>query len=236
MAHHNIGVLINRQMHRWDLQHPASAAAVARPTVAISRLPHSGGIDLGRRAAELLDFGLFDREIVEQIATEQGIQQRLVVGLDERVRSGIDRYISDTFQRQAFTESDYLRHLVRIIATIGRRGMAVILGRGAAFILPPERTLRVLVVAPAAFRAQHLAEAEGLPLERAAAQIADLDEERRRFHQHHFGVGQEDPLQYDLAVNTAAMSIDSGAELVASAARSRFALGKRTATGSQAGS
>ncbi len=227
MARHNIGVLINRQMHRWDLQHHPGERAVARPCVAISRLPYAGGIDLGKRTAELLDFGLFDREIVERIAVERGIQQRLVVGLDERVRSGIDRYIADAFQRQAFTESDYLRHLVRVIATIGRRGMAVILGRGAAFILPPERTLRVLVVAPAALRAQHLAEAEGLSLERAAALITDRDQERRSFHLHHFGVEQEDPLLYDLVVNTATMSAESGAHLVATAARGRFAIADR---------
>jgi cytidylate kinase len=222
MAPHNLGLLIDRQMRRWALQHPVAIAESPSPCVALARLRGSGGVEIGRRVAEWLDYGFFDKEIVDWIAREEGIQRQLVEGLDERVRSGIDRYVADAFQSHPFTESDYLRDLVRIVVTLGNRGMAVIAGHGAPFILPPERALRVLVTAPMSERVRRYAAAEGLDPAAAGARLAEEDAERREFYRAQFGVDQGDPLLYDLVVNTGTLSVEAGARLVVEALRSRF--------------
>jgi cytidylate kinase len=222
MAQPNLGRLIERQIRRWDLQHPVEIARPPSPCVALSRLRGSNGVEIGRRAAEYLDYGFFDKEIVDQIAREEGIRRQLVEGLDERVRSAIDRYVADAYQRRVFTESDYFRDLVQLVATLGNRGMAVIAGRGAPFLLPPERALRVLVIAPMAVRARRVAEAEGLSAEEAERRLAREDQERADFHRTRFGVEQTDPMLYDLVVNTASLDVEAGARLVVEALRSRF--------------
>jgi cytidylate kinase len=222
MAPHNLGFLINRQMRRWDLQQAGAVAEVPSPCVALSRLRGSGGVELGRKVAEWLDYGFFDKEIVDWIAREEGVQIQLVEGMDERLRSTIDRYVTDAFQGRSFSESDYLRDVVRIIATLGNRGMAVIAGRGAPFILPPERALRVLVIAPMSLRVQRFAESEGISREEAAARLAAEDEERRQFYRSQFRVEQEDPLLYDLVVNVATLGIEAAARVVVDALRNRF--------------
>lgn len=222
MAPHNLGWLIERQVRRWSLQHPVALAESPSPCVALSRLRGSGGVEIGRRVAEWLDYGFFDKEIVDWIAREEGIQRQLVEGLDERIRNSVERYVTDTFQNRAFTESDYLRDVVRIVALLGRRGMAVIAGRGAPFILPVERALRVLVIAPLPLRAERLAEAEGIPVERALELLRREDAEREVFYRSQFGVEQSDPLLYDLVVNTDTLSAEAGARLVVDALRSRF--------------
>lgn len=221
MAHHNVGLLIDRQIRRWDLQHRTQAPEAPSPCVAISRLPWAGGETVGRKVAEWLDYGFFGREIVDRIADEQQIQRQLVADLDERVRHMLDRYVRDALGR-SFTESDYHEHLVRTIATLGRRGMAVIVGRGAPFVLTPDRALRVLVVAPADHRAARLAEAERLPKDAAAARLAEQDELRHAFHEHHFHARQDDPVRYDLCVNTASLGFEGSARLVVDALRHRF--------------
>ena len=222
MTPHNLGLLIDRQMRRWALQHPVAIVETPAPCVALSRLRGSGGVEIGRRVAEWLDYGFFDKEIVDWIAREEGIQRQLVEGLDERMRGRIDRYVVDSFQAHPFTESDYLRDLVRIIATLGNRGMAVIAGRGAAFILPPARALRVLVMAPVEERVERFAAAEGIETEAATARLAEEDAERSEFYRTQFGVEQSDPLLYDLVVNTGTLSVEAGARLVVEALRSRF--------------
>lgn len=222
MATRNLDVMIERQVRRWDLQHPVAIAKSPSPCVALSRMRGSGGVELGRKVAEWLDYGFFDKEIVDWIAAEEGVQRQLVEGIDERMRSTIDRYVSDAFRARRFTESDYLRDLVQVIATLGNRGMAVIAGRGSPFILPPERALRVLVLAPMELRVRRVAEAEGLPTEQAASRIATEDAERNEFYRTQFGVEQGDPLLYDLVVNTGTLSIEAGARLVVDALRSRF--------------
>lgn len=190
--------------------------------MAISRLPHCGATAVGRRVSEALGYGFFGREIIEQIARERGIQERLVEGLDERVRSAIDRYVTDAFRRRSFDESHYLRDVTRIITALGEGGGAVVLGRGAPYILPPARALRILLVAPAAQRAARLAEATGVSPEEAAARLAEEDEERRGFLLQQFGVKQEDPLLYDLVLNTASLSTEAAAAIVVETLRRRF--------------
>ena len=120
MSQRGLADLVDRQVHRWH-----SSQRDRRPQhsscIALSRLPHSGAGELARIVAEKLDYGLFGVEIVDRIARERGIQRQLVAELDEHVRSGIDRYVLDSFHRRSFVESDYLRHVVRTIAILAAK-------------------------------------------------------------------------------------------------------------------
>jgi cytidylate kinase len=210
---------VAHQLTRWEGTVRRESAA---PCIAIANLPGAGGQEVGRRVADLLGYGCFAREIVDEIARERGIGQELLRGLDQRVRNAIDRYVTDAFQERRFTESDYLREVARIVTTLGRRGMAVIVGRGAAFILPDEHALRVLVAAPLAFRVARYARLHGVERAAAAEQVRAEDARREAFIRHHFGARLDDPLAYDLVVNTATLGFDGAAANVAQAFRHRF--------------
>jgi cytidylate kinase len=190
-------------------------------------LPGSGAEELGHCLAEKLDYGFFGIEIVDQIAREAGVQRHLVAGLDEQERSLIDRHFSDVFRPERFTQSDYLRHLVRVVVTLGGRGMAVILGRGSPFILSGERALRVLVVAPRSARIRRLAQVEGTSEEEAARRLSEAEAERREFLEHHFQVNPDDPTLYELVVNTEMLGIEGAAEVVVDAHRRRVQADRR---------
>jgi cytidylate kinase len=214
--------IVDQQVRRWELERRLAAPRTGLPCIAISRLPGSGAAEIGQRVAKALDYGFFGVEILERIARQQGIQRRLLAGLDEHVRSLIERHLSDAFGSRAFTESDYLRHVIRTIATLGERGMAVILGRGSPFILSPDRALRVLVVAPGAVRLEQLAKARHLPLEEAAPLLAQEEAARHEFHRHHFGVNPDEPTHYDLVVNKGTLGTAVATALVVDTLRSRF--------------
>lgn len=217
-----LDAMVGEQIRRWEVETRRAAPPARRPCVALSRLPFSGGSTVAERVAERLGFGVFGKEIVEQIAREHGVAERLVVGCDERIRSAIDRFVTDAFRVGGFAESDYLRHVVRIVSTLGERGMAVIVGRGAPYVLPPERALRVLVVAPRGARADRLAASVGLDQKAAEARVAALDKERDQFVRQQFGVEQRDPELYDITVNTGTLSVEAAAEVVVEAYRRRF--------------
>jgi cytidylate kinase len=221
-ASRNLEDLVERQVRLWEAERQVHAPPPRGPCIALSRQPGAGAAELGRRVAELLDYGFFGIEIVDRIARELGVQRRLVEGLDERVSSGIERYVADAFRTRPFTETDYLRAVVRTIATLGERGRAVILGRGAPHILPPTRALRVLVVAPREARIARIARDEGLAPREAGEVVAQRDAERLRFLRHDFGVEADDPTLYDLAVNTETLGLEASASLVIDALRRRF--------------
>ena len=98
----------------------------------------------------------------------------------------------------------------------------MILGRGAPYILSPERTVRVLVVAPTSARVERLVKARGLSTREATQQLEVEERERLAFLRHHFGVDANDPQLYDLVVNTGALGIDAAAAVVVEAVHRRF--------------
>lgn len=217
-----VGTLIDRQMRRWELQRPRASSSALRPCIAISRLPYAGGGTLGRAAADRLDYGFFDRELLDLIAREHGVQRRIVEGVDEQVLTGIEKFVSDVFRLRSFTQSDYLRQTVRVVSSIAAQGAAVLVGRGAPQILTADRALRVLVVAGADHRARRLAEDEDLTRQEATRRLVELDAKRADFSLRQLGVRQDDPTLYDLVVNTGTVGLDGAVELVVEALRRRF--------------
>jgi cytidylate kinase len=177
---------------------------------------------MAQKLAIRLDYGLFGREIVDQISAEEGVSKRLVADLDEHVENAIERHVIDNFRRQNFTESDYLRDAMRIVSTLGMRGRTIVLGRGSACILPAATTLRVLVVAPTEWRRDRLARIRGVSAEEAEKTLAREDAGRAAFWKHNFNVDHSDPVLYDVVMNSAMLGIDGVVDLVAQAFRLRF--------------
>ncbi len=222
MTVRSIQELVERQGRRWELERQRRAPRPA-PCIALSRLPRSGAAELGHIVAGKLEFGFFGIEIVEHMAQELGIQRQMIALLDEHVRNVIDRYVADSFRRKAVTESTYLRQLLRTLTTLGEGGGAVILGRGSPYVLRPERTLRVLVVASRPYRLARLAAAGQLGEKKAEEQLEREDAERLEFIDHHFGVNPDDPTLYDLVVNTETLGLDGASALVVDALRNKTA-------------
>jgi cytidylate kinase len=220
-----VDVLVDHQLARWEA---ASRPLRFAPCVAIANLPGAGGEEVGRRVAERLGYGLFGREIVDEIARREGIHEELMRGLDQRLRNVIDRYVTSFFSERRFDENDYLREVVRAVTTLGRRGMAVLVGRGSAFILASDEALRVFVTAPAPARIERYATLQQLDRARAAAALAQEDERRRQFVRHGFGVQIEEPTAYDLVVNTGTLGIETAADAIVAFLHTRFPTGGRS--------
>jgi hypothetical protein len=215
--------IVEEQVRRWS--QTQGRPAPASPCVALAHLPASGGDELGRGVAEQLGYGFFADEIVEALVRDQGVQGRLVSPVDERIRSVVDRYVVDAFRREGFTESDYLRGLLRVVQTLGVQGSAVLLGHGAPFILTAAQALRVLVVAPREARVERRAKRDRIAPAEAARALEAEDTERAEFARHHFGADPLDATRYELVVNTGTVSIDVAVGLVTEALARQFPAG-----------
>lgn len=214
-----LDALVGHQLSLWEA---AGRPARIPPCIAIASLPGAGGDEVGRLVASRLGYGLFGREIVDQIAQQRGVSAALMRGLDDQMRSLIERYVADILGSRPFNETDFLREVVSAVTTLGRRGLAVIVGRGAAFILDPNSALRVLVAAPVAVRLERAAKQRGLESTRTEAMLREEDARRTEFVRHHFGARLDDPLCYDLVLNTGMLGLEAAANLVVEAHQIRF--------------
>jgi cytidylate kinase len=89
----------------------------------------------------------------------------------------------------------------------------------------------VLVVAPRAVRLERLERTEKLARDDAEERLAREDREREAFLRHHFGLGADDPLHYDLVLNTDRLDLDGCTRIVLDALEDRFPGARRRAAG-----
>ncbi len=172
------------------------------PYITLSRELGSGGTEISHRLAEKLGWQHYDREIIEAIAARTHVHEQLVARFDEHIRNELDTYLYNLLTRQLLNNTEYLASLTRVLVSVAQYGNAVIVGRGANFILPPEAGLRVRVVAPLETRVQRVMQVRGHDEKRALEEIATHDRERRDFVERNFRCRPEDPCAYDAVINT----------------------------------
>ena len=222
--------LVNQQVLRWLIEQqgasdrpPESRVEVRqRPMITVSREFGAFGGEMGRVVAEQLDIGFYAQELVHEVARRADVRRQVVEALDERTQSRLESWIDDLMIVRRFSQSDYLRNLSETLVALARHRSGVVVGRGGHLILDAHRTLRVRCYAPLERRVEYIAERDGLTKEEAQIKVARVDEERRTFYMRHFKSDITSPLNFDLLLNTAEMSLEECATTVAHLFRVRF--------------
>ncbi len=222
--------VIERQIHRWNLEQQmrreATAAAETpplRPWIAIAREMGARSHAVAEVLQRRLGYRIFDREILEAIALTSDFRRAALEGLDERLQSGIALYIDGLLHGRAVDRSDYLRHLLQVVVAIGHHGHAILIGRGAPFILNDRDGLKVRLVASRETRTAIVAADHGLSTSEALRVVRRVDAERIEFVRRFFGVDPRDPSRYDLSLNTGRMEVETAAEVCEVALRKKLA-------------
>ncbi|MBW2637838.1 MAG: cytidylate kinase-like family protein [Deltaproteobacteria bacterium] len=202
--------LIEEQARKWQL-----AMSMRRkksephpPVVTISRQPGSGDHIFARRIAEELNLDIFDDKIIHAVAESAQMSEKVVSSLDEKMRSTLDNWIQFLKTTRFFFSDKYFLHLTRVIGATGEHGGALIIGRGANLILPAEAALRIRLIAPMAVKVKNLSEGLNISLEEAEERIIRIEAERKAFIKKHFKVDIDDPINYDIVINTEFMDVD----------------------------
>ena len=220
-----IAQMVERQWKKWLLltqQKPRKSTPGPLPTVTISREKGSGGSIVAQQIATQLGFVLFDSEIVDHVAQSASVDRLVVMHLDEQSQHSIKERSDRMIRSQRFSAQTYMAHLIRTILTIGEKGRAVIIGRGAHLLLPVERCFRVRVIAPTEVRITRLSASAGMERSEAEAAIAETDKQRAQFIQENFDQSDANPLLYDLVINTGEIALETAASLVVQAVEAKF--------------
>src|SRR5690554_5429237 len=137
MASRPLAELFERQARRWALERRAGMPTARGAVVSIARQPWTGGEEVAARVAGWLDYGLFGLAELQELARDPVLRERLVAGLEPAARAAAEQRASALFRELDPAE---VRELAAVVAALGERGMAVVVGRGALSVLPAERT------------------------------------------------------------------------------------------------
>jgi cytidylate kinase len=201
--------------------------------ITISRQVGSGGAYLGKRLASRLNVLYVDREIVRQAAKELKMPVKSLEARDEKLtpfwQSLLESYVDITPtpyvppplhlppDRKLYrTESD-------IITRIAQRRSAVIVGRGAYYVLRQHpRRLSILLHADIAFRQKRVQELSHVSAEEALKLIESVDKERERYLHALTGQTCMDARHYHLSLDTSLVGLEAAEEIILAVFRARF--------------
>ncbi len=175
--------------------------------ITISREMGSGGIPISHKAAEKLGYTLVDGDAIREVAANYGLTPEAVEKADEKPPAFVDKM-------DAQTEVDFYR-VELIILEYALKGNVIIYGRGGQDLLQGiDNLLRVRVIAPFEERVERWAEREWLDPELARVLVRKSDQQRAGFIKYYFDRNWEDPIHYDLLINTGRLSNDTAVKLI----------------------
>ena len=218
----SITQFVKQQIRKWE-SGPAEKDRRPEahiPVITVSMKPGSGGSLVAQEVADRLGFDYFHRDIIQGIAKSAKIRASVIDTLEKERLSGIEDFISSLYKDQYLYPGIYMQHLVKVVNTIADHGRAVIVGRGANFILPPEERFSVRVVAPLEIRIQNVARAYKVSAEKARKRVIGRESRRSAFIRKSYNADISDPENYDLTINTGRMGIETAVEAVIAAAKS----------------
>lgn len=201
--------------------------------ITISREFGSGGRELGKRLADILDYDYYDREIITTIAEKKGLDPSYV----ERMLENHAWQTVPITYRHSFTgttiahtphhHTELLSEQTSVLESIAKNGKdCIIVGRNADFILRKYNPLNLFVCADIDSRVKRCIEraesSEQLTAKKIKQKIRTIDKNRAKTRAIISGTKWGDRSCYNLIVNTTDWEIKKLAPIIANFATEWF--------------
>jgi cytidylate kinase len=175
--------------------------------ITISREMGSAGIPIAHKAAEKLGYTLVDGEAIRKLAPQYGLSPEALEQADEKPPAFIEHLDEQI-------EID-LHQIELIILNYAQQGNVIIYGRGGQDLLRELGSVfRVRIIAPFEERVERWAEREWIDPDLARILVRKSDQQRAGFIKYYFDRDWNDPLGYDLIINTLRLSEETAVKLI----------------------
>jgi cytidylate kinase len=218
-----------RQIQRW--LHSQAGDSEARKAMkshatyqflTISRESGAGGSQIARLVGELVGWRVFDRELLECLAEKYQTNPRVLEFVDETTIHQIKEIFGYWLDRASVSQAQYVIRLGRMMVMLAQHENVIIVGRGAQFILPQDRGLRVRLIASSNHRVRHIMETQHFDEQEALKYMELTDAGRLAYAQNYFHRATTDSHLFDLVINVEKLGPQHTARLVAEALKARF--------------
>jgi cytidylate kinase len=196
--------------------------------ITISREYGAAGRAVTHGLAERLGFRLLDEDLPVVVAARMGTSPEVVEGLEYRP-AGFGQRLLRSFSAampEAFQPSEEVddlheetqREVERLIHEAADAGDVIVVGRlGNVVLADRPNVLRIFLVAPLAWRVEHIMESLGCTEAVARAEIARVDGGRRAYAREQYDFEWGDPHDYDLMIDVARFGVEGAIALIEAA-------------------
>ncbi|MBI3248019.1 MAG: cytidylate kinase-like family protein [Deltaproteobacteria bacterium] len=180
----------------------------------ISHQYGSAGSRIARELGRRLDWSVWEKEIVRQIASQYKVSEEYIEAKDERVDSFIERMVG-LFGMGGFesayevppplwlNDAQLVRMTKGIVEDVAKQGRAIIVGRAGNHILAKHpTTVHVFLLAPLSVRTERVMQTEGLTHSAAEHRITAMDKLRADYVHTFYHADWLDSHTYNLVIDT----------------------------------
>jgi cytidylate kinase len=208
------------------------------PVVTIRGQMGSGAPEIGKIVAEKLHIDYIDREIIADVAkrlkwSKQGVADKETPpgSMWGRIAEALGRGYSIgpgyggaylPMYEIPLDDFHYLTGLESVIKELAGSQAVIIRGRGSQFILKEwPGALHVLLVAPEETRVNRIKTSLKLNESDARKEMNRSDSSHREFIKRYFQADLENPVNYDIVLNTGSLSFEDTAAIINKALKSK---------------
>ena len=194
--------------------------------ITIDRLYGSGGRIMGQRLSEELGIPYYNEEILKMASEESAVGEQLFRLNDEkagnnlffRAIGGLKSSLDEPSLDDDITSPENLfRFQAKAIRQVAANQSCIIMGRCADFVLDSanqENLVKLFVDCDLSSCIRRVEEVDKVDAREALRRVNRISKERRDYYKYYTGKEWEDMANYDLPINTSALTVDEAMELV----------------------
>ena len=193
--------------------------------ITIGREFGSGGREIGRILAEILKFAYYDREIISEISKRTSLSEKYVQNIAEQkpvipfpIHTGRTFWAVIPDYGQSVHSEQH-----NIIREAASKSDCIIVGRGADYVLRELKPFRIFVYSDDESKLKRCRENQSHDYEKGSEmsdkelikRISQINKARADYYEFYTGLKWGDKVNYDLCINTSAISPKKIAENIA---------------------
>lgn len=190
--------------------------------ITIGREFGSGGKDVAIELGRILNFPVYDKELLLKAAQDSGFSESIFKKNDEKCKIfTLGSIFSQGFGTHTYmSRNDLFRMQSETIKRIAQEGSAILVGRCSDYVLREHKPLlRVFLNAPETFRVKRIMERMNLNETNALNMLKKQDKARQEYYNYYTMGNWGVATTYDICIDTSLLGIKKTAELIAHIAR-----------------
>jgi len=190
---------------KWSKEKADKKQEMKKPSIpysiCFSRQIGVGALEIADLLAEIIHYRVVDREILEHMAKDTNLAQKVIEFYDERYPGKMSELFSMLISEKTFIKSDYVRQLVKTVTALATTEPTIFVGRGTHLILPRNTVLSIRLVSSKKYRIDRLASMLSISKSEAETQLNIIDIEQHEFFKTVYNKKATSYDEFDIVIN-----------------------------------
>lgn len=191
--------------------------------ITISRQFGTGGVEIGKKLAELLGYDYYDKEIIEMASAKSGISEEMFERAEKEHNSFLYSlatanyagYTTSIFNADISNSDNLFVIQSNVIREVAQKGNCVIVGRCGNQVLAEEpHVLKVYLHADKEYRINRVMSNLNISRKEAETLVKKTDKKRASYYNFFTSGTWGSAGEYDVCLNASVVGLDGTAEII----------------------